>query len=477
MDVPASRRAFGRRLIGDRRAFLKTATAGSLFAAASPARLLAGPSRPPNIVLILCDDLGYGDIRCHGSSIATPNLDQMANEGARFSHFYAGGPTCSPSRASLMTGRYPVRTGIPRVLDPDEAVGLPKSETTIAQMLKPAGYNTMAIGKWHLGTPAEFLPTNRGFDEYYGVPNSIDMAPRPLMHNLDVIEQPANLASLTERYTQQAINFIDRAQSQPFFLFLAHSFPHIPYVASAPFAGGSGEGSYGDTIQEIDASVGRVIQALQRNGIDQNTLVMFTSDHGPWYQGSTGGLRGRKGEIWEGGMRVPFLARYPALIPPNQVVNGLASNLDVLPTVASLAGATLPVNPLDGYDITDMMTGAQKQIHREPFLFFNDICLQAARQGPWKLHVSRFNTLPFTPEPVGGRMNLPLPGPELYNVVTDADESHDRSGRNPAIVADLKASMARLIQTFPDVSLGDWNATLTKQVCSTAVGALPILAK
>jgi arylsulfatase A-like enzyme len=287
-----NRRGFFKAIAGDRRAFLKTATAGAAIALSSKAQ---PPSRPLNIVLIFADDLGYGDLSCYGSCISTPYLDKMAREGILFRHFYAGGPVCSPSRASLLTGRYPARMGIPRVLVPDDTYGLPDSETTIAQMVKSAGYATMCIGKWHLGAMPQFMPTNRGFDEYYGIPYSIDMAPRPLMHNLDVIEQPANLNTLTQRYTQQAVNFIKQSGNAPFFLYMAHSYPHIPLNTSPGFVGNSSQGTYGDVVQGVDASVGAVLQALRDSGVDSNTLVMFSSDHGPWYQGSTGGITRAQG--------------------------------------------------------------------------------------------------------------------------------------------------------------------------------------
>jgi arylsulfatase A len=228
-------------------------------------------------------------------------------------------------------------------------------------------------------------------------------------------------------------------------------------------------------VQEVDASVGAVLQALKDNGIDSNTLVMFSSDHGPWYQGSTGGLRGRKGETFEGGMRVPFIARCPSVVPAGLVCDGLTTNLDILPTVARWTQAPLPGNPLDGIDISSLLTGQQTDLPREAFLYFNDVCLQAARLGPWKLHVSRFNAPAFSPFPPEGRLNLPLPNPELYNVVVDQDESHDRAAGNPAVVADLQARMARLIQTFNGDGLNSWNDTLRRRVYPTPVGAWPML--
>ena len=426
--------------------------------------------------MIYADDLGYGDLGCYGSDIATPNLDRMAQEGMRFTQFCSANSVCSPARAALMTGRYPTRVGISAVLSPDDTFGLPDSETTIAQMLKTAGYATMCVGKWHLGCPPPYLPTNRGFDEFYGIPYSIDMMPRPLMHNLDIIEQPANLTTLTQRYTQQALSFIARSASQPFFLYLAHSFPHIPLTASKGFDGTTNQGVYGDVIREIDSSVGQILEALRGNGLDSNTLVMFSSDHGPWYQGSTGGLRGRKGDVFEGGVRVPFIARYPGMIPAGRVCNALTTNLDIVPTAARLTAAALPANPLDGVEIWPLLSGQQTDLTREALLYFNDISLQCARLGQWKLHVARFNTPAFTPYPPQGRLNLPLPNPELYDVVNDPDESHDLSARYPSIVADIFGRMNRLVQTFPSVSAVSWVNTLKIKVDPTPAGALPIQA-
>jgi arylsulfatase A len=464
-----TRRELFQALAGNRRTFLKAAATGAAAVITAEAQ-----SRQPNVILICCDDLGYGDLGSYGGTIRTPNLDLIAQQGIRFTHQTSACAVCSPARASILTGRYPNRYGIPRVIDPDDTYGLPASETTIAQMMKGLNYSTTCIGKWHLGSLPQFLPTNHGFDQFYGIPYSADMYPLPLMHNLDIVEQPTDVSLLLQKYTQWAVNYIGNAGSNPFFMYYAPSAPHLPLMPSGAFSGMSGQGLYGDVVMELDASVGSIMQALKSSGLDSNTLVIFTSDHGPWYQGSTGGLRQRKGEIFEGGVRVPLLARYPGAIPPGQVSSTLTTSLDFLPTIAAFTGAALPFNPLDGIDITPVLRGWQTDLTRDAFLYFNDVELQAARLGPWKLHVTRFNSWAFSPEPAGGRLNLPLPNSELYNVTQDLDESHDRSLRNPDQVTAIRARMDALIQTFPGGIVGAWKNTLSYQVQNTSVGALPV---
>jgi arylsulfatase len=450
-----------------RRTLLK-ASAGGLLAAAR------AQSAQPNIVLIYADDLGYGDLGCYGSTIATPNLDRMAAEGARFLNFYSASPVCSPSRAALMTGRYPPRVNVPRVLGPGEDGGLPDSETTMARMLKAAGYRTMCIGKWHLGDLPQYLPLNRGFDEYFGIPYSHDMWPRPLMRNNDIVEQPATLETLTPRYTDEAVGFIQRARSSPFFLYLAHSYPHVPLAASPRFLGKSGKGLYADAVEELDWSAGQVLQALKDNGLDDNTLVLFASDNGPWWQGSQGWLRGRKGETYEGGMREPLIARLPGMIPAGTVAAGLATTMDILPTLARLCSAPLPSNPLDGVDIWPMLTAQQEEVDRDVFLYFDDIHIQCARLGHWKLHVSRYNTRAWSPAPAAGRMNLPLPKPELYDLSTDFQEAYDCASAHPDIVADMRARILRLLPTFPPSVTDAWQDTMRRKVQDVPDDGLPV---
>jgi arylsulfatase len=450
-----------------RRGFLKSA------AGAAMAARLRAQQRPPNIVMILADDLGYGDLGCYGSPIPTPNLDRMASEGARFTQFYSASPVCSPSRASLMTGRYPTRVEVPVVLGPGDG-GLPASETTMAEMLKPAGYRTSCIGKWHLGSESPYLPTDRGFDEYFGVPYSADMWPRPLMRGKDIVEQPSDVSTLTARFTQEAVSFINRSKDAPFFLYLPHTAPHLPLAASSRFTGRSGLGIYADVVQEMDWSVGQVMSAIQDNGLDSNTLVMFSSDNGPWWQGSQGKLRGRKGDTYEGGMREPFLARYPGAIPPGIGCDGLATMMDIFPTVARLTGAALPARQLDGVDIWPILAGDRDQVERDAFLYFDSVYLQCARMGRWKLHMTRYNTKSWTPNPPEGRINLPLPKPELYDVIADPQESYDCASAHPDIVADIRARVNRAIQTFPPGIVDAWQNTMSRKVQVTPADGLPV---
>lgn len=437
---------------------------------AGAAAAAAGATRPPNVVLIFCDDLGYGDLGCYGSALRTPNLDRLAAEGMRFTHFYSANPVCSPSRAALLTGRYPTRVGVPRVLFPKDTEGLPESEATIAQMLKPAGYKTMCVGKWHLGHHPRYLPTSRGFDEYFGIPYSNDMTPRWLMHNTEVIEETANLDTLTARYTEQAVKFIERSKDSPFFLYMPHTYPHIPLGASPRFRGKSKAGIYGDVVEEIDWSVGEVLASLRKNGVEQNTLVLFSSDNGPWYQGSPGRLRGRKGMTWEGGVRVPFLARLPGRIPKGRTCGGVASAMDILPTLAGLCRVPLPPNPPDGIDIWPMLAGRTGAIEREALLYFDDVHVQCARLGPWKLHVARYNSVAYSPAPAGGRINFPLRRPELYDVVADPDESYDVAPENPRVVAEIRSRIERLMAGFPEPIRRAYTETMNRTTGEHAVG-------
>jgi arylsulfatase len=453
----------------NRRDFLRCAAG----AAATLPVLRANPGSP-NVIFIFADDLGYGDLGCYGSKIPTPNLDQMASEGIRFRSFYSASPVCSASRAALLTGRYPVRSGINGVLFPDDNKGIPESETTIAQMLKWANYRTMCIGKWHLGAKPDFLPTNRGFDEFFGVPFSNDMYPLPLMRGTEVIANKAKLSLLTQQYTKEAVDFIGRSTDTPFFLYLAHTFPHIPIAASPEFRGKSGMGMYGDAVAEIDWSCGQILQALKDKGLDENTLVIFSSDNGPWYEGTAGRLRGRKGETWEGGMREPFIARFPGRIPPDRVTEAMGTMMDVLPTLARVCGAPLPGASLDGVNIWPILTGDAESVDRPLFLYFDGIHAQCARSGRWKLHVARYDAFPWVPGPPEGRFNLPLKHPELYDVASDPEEAFDVASDNPDVVNDIQTQIRDAMTTMPLNVQNARNYTLSLKVQDTPTGALPV---
>lgn len=466
-----------------RRRFLSAATAGAVWGSRSKLRgdsavnnSVPSNSRP-NIVLISADDLGYGDLGCYGSRISTPNIDQMATEGVRFTQYYSASNICSPSRAALMTGRYSTRVGVPYVLStPDTTSGLSLSETTMGQTLHAAGYATSCVGKWHLGVLPQYMPNHRGFDQFFGIPYSNDTAPLPLMQNDQVIQMNPAQETLSQSFTQQAIAAIqNRPQGAPFFLYLPYSAPHIPLAPSAAFHGASKQGAYADVVMELDSCVGQVLQALKDNGIDQNTVVMFSSDHGPWYQGSAGDLRGRKSETWDGGMRVPLIARFPGVIPGGTVCTAMATALDIVPTLAGLTGAPLPANRLDGVDIWPLITSQQTSVDRDVFLYFDGWNLQCARWGKWKLHVARNNTAPWTPAPAVGAMNLPLPSAELYDLEADACESSDCADDNPDIVAQIKSRINQMLPTFPVEVQSAWNLTLSHRVEYSPSGAFPVL--
>src|SRR5690554_674982 len=373
-----------------------------------------GDIQPPNVIVVFTDDMGYGDIGVFGHpTIRTPNLDRMAFEGQKWTSFYSAANVCTPSRAALMTGRYPIRNGMSsdkrRVLFPDSDGGLPSSELTIAEVLKEQGYHTAAIGKWHLGHLPAYLPTNHGFDYYYGIPYSNDMDrvndvdrveafwnPKskyfnvPLMRNTEIIERPADQTTITKRYTEEAIQFIEQHKGSPFFVYLAHNLPHVPLFASEDFLGTSERGLYGDVIEEIDWSVGRIMDYLREEGLDKNTLLVFTSDNGPWVifneqGGSSGLLYGAKGTSYEGGVRVPGLFWWPGKVKPG-VITQLGSTMDLLPTISGLAGAALPDDRVyDGYDLSQVLFG-EKEKPRNELIYYHSTRIFAARKGDYKLH-------------------------------------------------------------------------------------------
>ena len=351
-------------------------------------------SRPPNIVLINADDLGYGDLGATGSElINTPNIDKMASEGVLLTNFFASAPVCTPSRAGLLTGRYAIRAGLGvDVIFPGSKHGLPAEETTIAENLKEVGYNTAVIGKWHLGHYAEYWPTSQGFDYYFGLPYSNDMLPLALYRGTEKIEEPANQSTLTKRYTEEAVRFVEQNADAPFFLYLPHTFPHLPLYASDDFRRTSKAGIYGDTVEEIDWSVGEILSTLRRLDLDDDTLVLFTSDNGPWFEGCAA-RRGRKQATWDGGFHVPLIARWPGRIPEGAQSNGMAMNTDIFPTLVELAGAEVPDDrAIDGRNIWGLLQGEQKSPH-EALLFFNSGVIGAVRTERWKLVLQPDNKL------------------------------------------------------------------------------------
>ena len=421
--------------------------------------------RKPNIVIILADDLGYGDIGAFGApNIRSPRLDAMAAEGEKWTNFYVQ-PVCAPSRAALMTGRLPVRSGMfglpsgtsPKVFRDNAAEGLPLAEVTVAELLKAAGYRTGMIGKWHLGQLPQFLPTHQGFDSWFGLPYSHDMrmtVPRdksyqtaayyspkpeywdvPLMRDERVIERPVDHRTLTKRYTDEAVRFIGANKNGPFFLYLAHSLPHIPLARSDEFVGHSQAGMYGDVIEELDWSVGKVLDALRSAGIERNTLVLFTSDNGPWlpfrdHGGSAGPLKQGKGTTWEGGVRTPAIFWWPGTVRPG-VVTGIGSALDVLATAASLAGVPLPADrPIDSVDLSAALRGTGPSGRNELFYYWDNE-LRAVRKGNYKAH---FITSGAYDDPEPRTTHNP---PLLFDLSVDPGERFNVAAEHLEVVADL----------------------------------------
>ena len=417
---------------------------GSLFATIPTSPTTHSPpmvrDRPPNVVIFFTDDQGFGDLSCFGHpTIHTPNVDRMAAEGAKMTQFYVASPVCSPSRAALLTGCYPKRVGMhEHVIFPAYAHGLHPEETTIADVLSGAGYATGCFGKWHLGHRPGLLPTSQGFDTFFGIPYSNDMSQfhrpegngyrhsLPLLRDEAVIEWEPDQRLLTRRCTEEAVAFIDAHADEPFFVYVPHAMPHIPIYASEAFAGRSPRGTYGDVIEEIDWSVGEVLDALDRHGVGDETLVIFTTDNGPWLPykeqgGSAGSLAGGKGGNLEGGQRVPFVARYPDRIPAGLVQREVATTMDLLPTIAGLAGVTLDRDrPIDGHDIMPLLEGVEGvESPTASFIYYTSRGdLAGIRRGRWKL--------------------LLEPG-TLHDVESDVSEQWNRADRHPDVVAELRA--------------------------------------
>jgi len=430
---------------------------------------------PPNIIVIFADDLGYGDLGCFGHpTIRTPHLDRMAAEGARMTQFYAAASVCTPSRAALMTGRLPIRNGMcsdgRRVLFPNSGGGIPADEITIAEALREQGYATACIGKWHLGHLPQFLPTRNGFDHYFGIPYSNDMdrindspagraafwQPRseyfnvPLMRDEEIIERPTDQTTITRRYTEEAVKFIRTQADKPFFLYLPHSLPHVPLFRSPDFEGTSERGLYGDVIQEIDWSVGQILNTLRELSIHQQTIVWFTSDNGPWlsfdsHGGSAGLLREGKGMTWEGGMRVPTVVWWPGTIAAGQVHSGIASTLDIMPTSVRLSGGEMPADRVtDGYDLSESLRN-NGDSPREVMYFYRGERLMAIRKGPWKAHFITQGAY------AGDTAAKPHDPPLLYHLGIDPAEKWNVAKDHPEIVSDLTVAADQHRQTVRPV--------------------------
>lgn len=429
---------------------------------AAPRALAADPPAKPNVVIIFADDLGYGDLGCYGSpTIRTPNLDRMAAEGLRFTDFYSAAEVCTPSRAALLTGRYPIRNGMcghRRVLFPNSKGGLPPDEVTIAEALREQGYATQQIGKWHLGIHEGSRPLDQGFDHSFGLPYSNDMDARPglsnqaerspappedgwnvpLLRDGKVVEQPARQTTLTKRYTAEAVKFVRENKSSPFFLYFAHSFPHVPLFASGDFKGKSRAGAYGDAVEELDWSVGQVLDALREEGLAERTFVFFTSDNGPWLimgdqGGSAGPLRDGKGSTWEGGMREPGIAWRPGRIKPG-VTSELASTMDLFSTALALAGARPPEGvAIDGRDLSALLYDG-KPLPELPFFYYRGENLAACRIGPWKAHF-------FTQTGYGqAKPDLHDP-PWLFHLGRDPAEKRNVAAEHPDVIARIQAAV------------------------------------
>jgi len=455
----------------------------------------------PNVVIIFIDDEGYGDVGCYGATgFQTPNLDHMASKGMKFTNFYAAQPVCSASRAGLLTGCYPNRIGFSGALFPHDKIGINTKEQTIAEMFKEQGYATACFGKWHLGWQKEFLPLQHGFDEYVGLPYSNDMWPNsnvtgerlsddegrgkfpelPLIEGNEIVERITSLKDqdkLTTLYTEKAVEFINRNAETPFFLYVPHTMGHIPLGVSEKFRGKSEQGLYGDVMMEIDWSVGEISKALEKNGLADNTIFIFTSDNGPWlnlgnHAGSSGGLREGKTTSWEGGQRVPFIIRWPGNTPEGTVCNKLACAIDILPTLATITNGKLSGNKIDGVDITSLWKGDFESTPRETILYYyGKNNLNGVRKGNWKLVLPHtylsYNAKPGNDGDKGNRIKTIVEKPELYNMMRDPGERFNVIESYPEKVLELM----EIVEKYR-AELGDLNVGIEKGIENREIGKI-----
>lgn len=434
----------------DRRSFLFSSVASAALAACVSPQMAAVSGRKPNLIVVLADDLGYGDLGVFGNGvIRTPNIDRMAAEGVRLTTFYASANVCTPSRAGLLSGRYPIRTGLARdVIRQTDKHGLPLSEITIAEALRP-DYATALVGKWHLGHVAPFWPpTQHGFDLFSGLPYSHDMAPIAYYAagpGVELTEEPMAMDRLTEKFFARGLDFVDANKDRSFFLLLTLTAPHVPLDPHPDHAGKSSAAEYGDVVEEIDAGMGRLFARLKQHGIDEDTLVILTSDNGPWWEGSAGGLRDRKGGAgWEGGYRVPFIARQPGRIPAGIVNDAMAMNIDLFPTLVGWADGQVPNVELDGLDIASLLTTRRAPSPHDELVLFQNEDIAAIRTQRWK-YVVRSNYRTFeAPLDAAGRVDWAV----LIDLTNDPAEVYDVSARYPDVLADMKARLERARAKF-----------------------------
>ena len=445
--------------------------------------LIQAPKKP-NVILILMDDMGYGDLGCYGGFLyKTPNINRLAANGMRFTNFYSAQAVCSASRAAFLTGCYPNRIGVNGAFSPSSGIALNPEEETIARLLKNDGYKTAMFGKWHLGQKAPFLPLSYGFDEFAGIPYSHDYwpvnyngqpldttTPRGKWPVLRLIEGNTptkamttldDAATLTGMFTEKAVSFIQKNKNSPFFLYLAHPMPHVPLAASEKFKGKSGGGLFGDVMEEIDWSIGEIMKTLRANGLEKNTIVIFTSDNGPWltygnHAGNTGGFREGKGTAWEGGVRVPFIIHWPAQIAPGTVCSNMAASMDLLPTIINACGARQPAKKIDGIDIRPLLKQEPGANPRDEFVYYYDRCsLKGVRKGQWVL---TFPCISQTYKRISAIGNDGYPGKyasdsvklALYDLRTDPGETLDVKENYPEIVTELTAIADRYRKTIGD---------------------------